>query len=123
MASSFADLPLDVLAHMLTFIGRNHFIYMALVCKKMKQAYRQCFEAKTSAASACETLAKAHLAVNDAKGRRILSRKAEFCRAAANCGNLPVLKLFRAHGGNWDGYTVTLAVRCGDMEILQWLHQ
>lgn len=109
---------LEILRIILTFVGRGHYRFVAILNRQFKDAYTQLFPCDTKTQLRLSTLDLAKICYEESVEHRPV-----LCRHAARYGNLEVLQYLHSMGCQWDSSTCHNAAKYGHLHILIYAHQ
>ena len=125
-ASSVSIFPfddnLDVLKHVLMFVGENQYRFVAGVSRCFQQAYSDVFPAsrKTYLNASMENIAR--FCWSEIDHGSVIYQKL-LCRSAARHGNIQSLQYLRSVRCVWDEETCAKAALNGHLNVLQWCRE
>ena len=116
----------DELMHVLGYVGKNQYGFVACVSDRFQQVYSETFAGKTSTSIECaaESVSRALLYLGTERSNDNTGANALF-QAAANDGNLDVLKWGQSNGYKLetmlDKHTFAKAALFGHLEVVKYL--
>ena len=125
-ATSVSTFPfedhLDVLKHVLTFVGDNQYRFVAGVSRCFQQAYSDVFSEnkKTYLNASTEDLARFCWSEID---NPEIEQQLALCKSAAKHGNLASLQFLRSVNCDWDEWTCANAAKNGHLNVLKWCRE
>ena len=108
----------DVLKHVLTFVGENQYRFVAGVSRCFQQAYSDVFPASQTTYLNASTENIARLCWSEIDHGWVVSQKA-LCKSAAKHGSIPSLQYLRSVTCDWDEWTCEYAAENGHLNVLQ----
>ena len=118
----------DELMHVLGYVGKNQYGFVAGVSNRFQQVYSESFAGQTSTSIECaaESVSRALLYLGTERSNDNTRANALF-QAAANDGHLDVLKWGQSYGYKLetmlDKYTFAKAALFGHLEVVKYLRQ
>jgi hypothetical protein len=115
------DIPSELfIQHILPFVGRRQYRFVATVNHNFHTAYVTAFSEKVTCFNV-PTIEHAKICFDEWKGNYCYPRI--LCCIAARKGNLTVLKLFRSIHLPWDRSTCAAAAENGHLDVIKWCHE
>jgi hypothetical protein len=111
---------LDILQHIISFVGQNQYRFVAIINPSFKKVYLQLFPENRETYCNASTIEHAKICFEES-GDYINERK--LCESAAKHGNLPVLQYLRSVNCSWNAGTCARAAKAGHLHILQWCRE
>jgi hypothetical protein len=114
------DIPSELfIRHILPFVGRHQYRFVAAVNRNFHTAYVTAFPKKVTRVNV-STIEHAKICFAEKKGN--YHHPCILCRMAAREGNLSVLKYLRSIHCSWYRDTCANAAKNGHLDVIQWCH-
>jgi hypothetical protein len=116
--------PLDdvnLLRHILSFVGKNQYRFVATINHHFKAAYHQTFPYIKQTYINASTVEHATISYHECIARKNhVSKQRALCQSAARYGNIAALQYLRSMNCSWNSTTCAVAATNGHLRLLQW---
>ena len=104
-----------VISEIISFIGPNHYYFIATINHRFQEGYLEVFPNNKKTYINASTVGYA-----DVCYQTKCYDESKICDSAAKYGSLPALQYLRSINCNWSKYTCSNAAENGHLHILQW---
>ena len=118
--SPFDNVPVDMLEHILSFVGQGYYLSIAKVNRSFNETYTKLFRKRTYLTASSEEYARFCWNELDPGSNQ---EHGTLCMTAAYFGNLPALQYLRSVECRWDQRTCASAAVMGHLDVLQWCRE
>ena len=113
---------IDVLRLVVSFVGPQHYRFVAIISKSFKAAYAHEFPNDTDTVHDATTVEHAKICWGEMKYPTPRQQR-DLSYSEACFGSLPAMQYLRSVGCQWDEETCVYAAWNGHLSILQYIHE